>query len=572
MKRTLGRYHFILLAMSLTSLNAFAQSEAETAAAVVPATDAVVSPADEEEAPVKRRLTKEQKEKYTRSRLTSDRSESEADRRTLILGMGVDKIIDLDSDLKIGDRNGSILEGNTNVIRVVPARIGDQTQLIFKALAEGETNVAIRDKTGKVRVIFDVIVAKQNLVRMLEELKRNLREVEGVDIRVEGQRIVIDGEVLTPNDYGTIVNVISDRMYAEAVSNRVVMSPVTLNALAKKIEQDIQVFAPTVHTSVLNGKIILEGTVESEGIRQRCMRRAEWYLPTVKITDPINKDVNNIERNDKPVQIIQSDIQVNAPPAKRESKLVRMTIYFVELSKDFLKTFGFKWQPGFTADPSISIGSATDGSTGTSGSGGFTFAGTLSSLFPALNAPPSSASYGRILKSATIIVKSAEKGRVSDTQSIPTQTLGQNGAVVPGPAVTVGFSTEVTPKILQGQDVELSVDLTQTNIIGRGLGGQPITADHRVTSMLYLKSGEVAALAGVNKQDVSTSFNRDDAASGSFGASSTGATTKPLFTLQRSKNMSKTRGQFVVFVNPQIVESASEGTEDLKKNFRIKSQ
>jgi hypothetical protein len=35
--------------------------------------------------------------------------------------------------------------------------------------------------------------------------------------------------------------------------------------------------------------------------------------------------------------------------------------------------------------------------------------------------------------------------------------------------------------------------------------------------------------------------------------------------------MSKARGQFVIFLNPLIIDSASEGTEDLKKNFRMTS-
>jgi pilus assembly protein CpaC len=65
---------------------------------------------------------------------------------------------------------------------------------------------------------------------------------------------------------------------------------------------------------------------------------------------------------------------------------------------------------------------------------------------------------------------------------------------------------------------------------------------------------------------VNTTFNRDDPNAGSFSGS-----TKPLFTLQRSKSMAKKRGQFVVFVSPQIIENASDGTEDMKKNFRMKS-
>jgi pilus assembly protein CpaC len=500
------------------------------------------------------------------SRYNTERSEKESDQVNVWLGVGVDKVFDIDSELQIGDRQESILESNTNVVKVAQVKIGERKQLIFKGLAEGIANVMIRDKSGEIRIIYNVIVAKQDLERMARELKDNIREIEGVTVKLEGQKIVVEGEVVTPNDYGMLVNVINDRIYSDVVSNRVVMSPVTLNALAKKIESDIQVFAPTVRASVLNGKIILDGTVDSEGVKQRAMKRAELYLPTIKLSDPMNKDPNNIEKNEKPLQIVQSDIQVSPPQPKRESKLLRLNVYFVELSKDFLKTFGFKWQPGFTADPSITLGTTATGSVGTSDGGGFTFSGTLSSLFPALNSTPASSAYGRILKSATIVAKSGEKARISDKQEIPTQTIGQNGMMGNGTPVNVGFDVEITPTILQGQDVDMSIDLDQVNVVGKGLGGVPITAKHHVGSRLYLKSGEVGAVAGINNSDISTTFNRDDPSTTSFGGN-----TRPLFTLQRSKGMSKKRGQFVVFVSPQIIENASDGTEDLKKNFRMKS-
>ena len=567
MKTKIKALDFVLmfLLLSATSLSAKAEEDsidipADASASATPAPSPVeVKPA------TGKRMTKKPSE-YRVSRYTTDRSEKEADQVNIWVGVGLDRVFDLDPEIKLGDRTGSILESNTNIVKVVPVTVGDKKQLIFKGLAEGNANVTIRDKSGTIKILYNVVVAKQDLVRLLDELKRNLTEIEGIELRIEGSKIVVSGEVLTPNDYGALVNVISDKMYAEAVSNRVVMSAVTLNALAKKIEQDLQAITPTLRASVLNGKIILDGTVESDGIRQRALRRAEWYLPTVKLSDPINKDAANIEKNDKPLQIIQSDIQVTPPQPKRESKLLRLSVYFVELSKDFLKSFGFKWQPGFTADPSISIGTATSGATGTSDAGGFTFAGTLSSLFPAINSTPASSAYGRILKTATLVVKSAETAKMRDIQEIPTQTLGQNGTVGTGTPTKVGFDLSITPTILQGQDVDLNVDLDQTNALGKGLGGATITANHHVTSRLYLKSGEVAAVAGINNNDVNTTFNRDDPNAGTFGAGA-----KPLFTLQRSKSMAKKKGQFVVFVSPQIIDNASEGTEDLKKNFRMKS-
>ena len=539
-------------------------AQAQTAAqTLAPTTDSKLA-LPEKEAYVSHRRPKPKQETHQKSRYTSDRSEAEADHRQILLVVGNDKIVDLDSKFKPGTgKKDNIFTGNTSIVNAGLIKLGDMNQVLIKPLAEGETNVMIRDENAIIRIILHVIVAKLNLVRFLERLQEHLKEVEGITSTIEDQKIVIRGEVLTPNDYGEIINELADKTYGDTVINKVTMSAVTLGALAKKIEQDVQVFAPTVRATVLNGKIILDGSVDNEGAKARVLRRAEWYLPQIKISDPIAGAVN-AEKNDKPLQLVQSDIQVTPPPPKRESKLVRLTIYFVELNKDFLKSFAFKWQPGFTADPSISIGSTTNGAVAAGGGQGFTFAGTLSSLFPTFSSNPSSASYGRVLKSETMVVKSASAGHMENQQQLPTQVIGQNGTVGSGAVVSVGTSLDITPTILQGQDVDLDVDLRENSLIGKGLGGAPIVNTRSVKTRLYLKSGETAAVAGVNTQDIATTFNRDDPnptqATGSI---------KGLFNLQRSKNMSKSRGQFVVFVSPQIIDSASEGTEDLKKNFRI---
>ena len=167
-------------------------------------------------------------------------------------------------------------------------------------------------------------------------------------------------------------------------------------------------------------------------------------------------------------------------------------------------------------------------------------------------------------------MKSGEQSYFSDKQSIPTLSLGPNGTVGAGKPIDVGLTVTITPTIIPPQDVDLSVDVDQTKSIGQGAGGVPVTANHKAKTRLYLKSGEVAAMTQMTDQEMNTSFNRDDANLGSFASTASGPQTKPLFTLQRSKNMAKNRSQTVIFVTPQIIDNAAEGTEDLKKNFRMK--
>ncbi len=532
--------------------------------------EAVASTEPAPETPRQKRLPKV-RPAFMKSRLTSDRTEIEADHRVLVLATGVDKVVDLDPDLKLADLNAkdAIGIGNTQVVMVNVVKTGEDKQLLIKPVGEGETNIRVRDQYGNIAIIFDVMVAKQNQVRFYERLKENLKEVEGITISLEDKNIVLRGEVLTVSDYGAIFNEIGDKAYGEYVINKVTMSPVTLGILARKIEQDLQnVVAPTLKAEVINGKIILGGTVESADQKVRALNRAYWFLPVIRVKEPITGAVN-IESmaEDKRAFILQNDINVTPPPPKRDSKLVRLSVYFVELSKDFMKAFGFKWQPGFTADPSIAIGSNVSGAATAGAQGGFSFSATLSSLFPALSAPPSNASYGRVMKSGTIVTKSGKEGRFIDYINLPTQALGQNSQVGNGQPIKVGFECAITPTILQGQDVELDMEISQVSQVGKASSGTPITSEHKTRTNLYMKSGEVAAVTAVNKQDVSTSFNRDDPKV----TTSNSASTTALFNLTRSKNMSKAKGQYVFFVTPLIIESASDGTEDLKKSFRMTS-
>ena len=241
---------------------------------------------------------------------------------------------------------------------------------------------------------------------------------------------------------------------------------------------------------------------------------------------------------------------------------MRVTVHFVELAKNFNKIFGFKWEPGFTSNPQITIG---QDSTGQAGAAGPSFSATISSLFPKLQSAQD-AGYARVLKTGTVVVRSGQPASMNEQTEFPFTRMGPNGQPV-GDSKPVGLEVNVTPKIVgQSEDIEMDLDLNQVSLVSNGVnGGAPVTANHKVKTKIYVKSTESAAVAGVTSSDVKTGFNQDDPNSGSFQGN-----TDPLFTLKHTKNFNKRKSQFVIFVTPQIVDNASEGTEDLKKNFRVK--
>ncbi len=505
------------------------------------------------------------KNKYQRSKLTRDETDIRADKRKIILATGEDKIVDLDFE---PHENSSLAVhiGNPKMLVVQKIKIGEKgTQLVFKPLSAGRTNVTIRDPNGEVKVIFDVRITGSSLLKTKAELYFLLKDIEGLDIKIVGSRIIFDGEVLVPSDYGRIINVLTDETYKGYVTNLVILSPLSLQVLAKRIQKDITNIGTGVNvtTRVVNGKIFLEGTVDSFDQARRAELLATQYLPDLKPADPLVKD-ETVQRMAGRSMIINL-IVVNPPPAKKQEKLVRVTVHFVELAKDYNKVFGFKWEPGFTADPSISIGKTADG---TGGASGTSFTGTISSLIPKLQSAQV-AGYARILKTGTFIVRSGQPGTLSQQTELPYLQQGPNGQMVPGMA-NVGLSVSVTPTILGStEDVKLAMDMSQSNMVGKApaTGAPPVTAKNAIKTSLYVKSNQSAAVAGIFTSDVGTEFNKDDPRPGSFEGG-----TDPLFSLLRSKAFRKKKSQVVVFVTPQIVENASDATQDLKKNFRVKVQ
>jgi len=513
-------------------------------------------------------------DKYRRSKLTHDKTEGVADRRKLLLTTGEDKVVDLDFEIQ-GEKHIAI--GNPQIVAFQIINVGGQRkQVVFKPLKAGETTVTVRNEEGTISVIFNVRVTGSNLLRVAGEIRDLLKDVEGIDIRVVGQKVVVDGEVLVPYDYGRLLSVITDKSYVDTVLNLTTMSQLALVALARKIQEDVNAFAPNVKTRVVNGMIFLEGTTESYDQAKRAYEVAKLYLPEVR---PGNQLVSK-DAGAQAVQraLVQNHIVINEPPKKKQEKLVRITVHFVELAKDYNKMFGFKWQPGFTSDPQITIGQTMSGETGatTTTQGGVTttstpptgvsFSATISSLIPRLMSAQNSG-FARILKTGTVIGRDRQPVELNEQTEFPFVMMDKNGQPTSS-SKSVGLSIAVTPAIVgQSEDIQLDVDLNQVNLTGRApaAGAPPIVANHRVKSKLYVKNNESAALAAVTSSDIGTDFNKDDPQSGSFDGN-----TKPLFSLLRSKAYRKKKSQFVIFITPQIIENPSEGTEDLKKNFKVK--
>lgn len=512
-------------------------------------------------------------------------SEAAADVRTLSLTAVEDRIVDL-LTMDLAKEGGLdpqaflkfVQVANPDVLKVIPvpqqSDSGTEqklTQLIFRAAKDGETTVTVRNKEGNVKIIFRVIVSKSNLEVRMAELKELLRDIEGLELRIVGQKILVDGEILVLSDFARLMSVVADEKqpYASVVLNLAKISNLSLEYLRTRILSDpkFETLKDKVSIRTLNGMLILDGTVQSEDERKLAEDIAKLYVPELNIPSPlIKQDVAQGLQNGR--GLVQNLIEVKPPKqdpkeAPKE-KLIRVTVHFVELAKDYNRIFGFTWRPGFTASPTISVGQDAGGDQAAQAA---SFSATLSNLLPKLQSAQN-AGFARVIKSMTILVRNAKEGRATEKTDFPVSVFSGNNGQVQAASATVETKISITPQIMgQTEDILLDLDLAQQNVVGRApaAGTAPITATHSLRTNVFIKSGESAALVGTNSGEASTQFNKDDPAPGTFAEG-----TEPLFNLNRSKQFGKKKSQYVIFVTPQIVENAHDGTEDMKRNFRVR--
>lgn len=447
--------------------------------------------------------------------------------------------------------------GNQSIIKLIltPAK----QEIVFRGVKQGKTSVTVRDTTGEVKDIFIVTVTSDGSSNTVRELRDLIGNVEGLEIGIKGGKVVVEGEIVVPGVIGKINTVLAQ--YPD-VLKLIELSTQAQRYIARKMQQEINKNnMPDVTVRIVNGDFWLEGVVNGESKKALAFSISEQYKPDKLASLAIQAGGDGFSGREK--YQVRNFISVNEqkdPPPP--SKLIKVTAQFVELTKNYQKTFGFSWTPGITTDGNLSFGQTDSGEVSTSDSN--TLAGTISNLFPKLSAGKS-AGYARVLQSGMFIVKENATGSIVKNNEIPT-SVGSGDFTQAGSAnVTFNFSAQ--PSIGANESVDLkNLSITVALPGPNTAEGTATSISNSIKTEITVKSKESAAIGGVVQNTSSTDYDKDRPGGGDEAASS--EDTSPLFDLLRSKSYVTSKSQFVVFVTPEIIESASAGTEKIRKKFR----
>lgn len=462
--------------------------------------------------------------------------------------VGLEKIITLDF---VPNTLLSLANENLASVKIAPAK----KQVLIVGTKSGETTLTIRDTAGDIKVRYLLKVTGSDQSKVVVQLKELLSDVEGLEIGIKGDSVYVGGQIVVPGDIGRVV--VTLERYPD-VLRLVELSPQTQLIIARKMQEEMQKSnLKDVTVRVVNGSFWIEGVVGSEGESAKAEQIARAYLPDQ--IQNLARRTDSVQSTKKPP--FENLLTINTKPKPEPiPKLFKITAQFVELTKGYDRVFAFTWTPFIGSDGGqISIGKSNSGGVTTTSNG--TLAATISHLFPKLNSAKS-AGHARVVESGIIVVKENVPGIIKKQTVIP-YSVGAGDNAKAGEAVA-GFDMSITPNMLQEEKINLKVDIS---ISSASNDNPPKKLNNSINTTIVVKSQESAVIGGVVTNNTSSDFDKD------------GDQTKPenpsssaLFSFVKSKKYSTSRTQFVIFVTPEVIESASSGATEIERKFRKRSR
>ena len=424
----------------------------------------------------------------------------------------------------------------TDTLRFNPTNSGFATLAIYN-----EKDVKIYE--------FRLDVQKTNHAKVAQEIRSLLADVEGITIKIINNRVVIDGKVLLPSELSRIIGVVG-QYDSKIASSLVTLSPVAQRKIAQAIFNDINL--PEVTVRAINDKFILEGSVGSQAEKDKCEAIAQMYVPDI-VKEAGEKEGTIIKLKKT---FVLNLLEIKAAPPKEPGKIIQMVVHYVELNKNFEKSFKFQFTPTLEDKSGISFSQDSRQPSGIVS----TITGIVSNLLPKLNWAKQ---YGhaRVLQSSSLIVLDGQKGDLKNTTAIPYVTANATTGQPITSFTDAGMSMSITPRILnpRSDSIQLQIDFAMKSLLGLTDSG-PMISNSSMSTAIVVRSGQSAAVGGLIANSTGTDYNKLPKNNA----------TDPIISLYASKSFQRNQSQFVVFVTPSIKASASQGAEKVKEKFRLR--
>jgi len=421
--------------------------------------------------------------------------------------------------------------------------------ILFNPKRKGTGTLIIKNTRNKILQKINVDVKKVNLHKIAKEVSDLLITIDGIEIKILNNKVIIDGEILLPKEMDRIDAVVEE-YGLDLVKSFVTLSPKAQTQLALLIEKKIGYLIPPNEVRVIahNNRFVLEGQVESEAQKKRA-----YLIATLYTRFDAERTTGNLRQRSS-VMMVKNNIVVHTKPVDNREKLIQIIVHYVELQKSYNKSFAFQWAPQIGNDTYIET---------SYGQGRFRFiptvTATISNFFPKLNWAKSF-NFARILHNANLTLQNNTQGSINHTTQIPYTIRNSDGELQTTSAAAT-IHTKVTPTIIGLQEKTVQMKVTvQVGSFGGTTANGPITNNRTIDTQLHVRDRRSAVLGGLISSHLSKDYNR---------LPGLPAKTTPIINLLSSKKYDTNKGQFVVFITPIIRSSASTGVDRIRNKFKL---
>jgi pilus assembly protein CpaC len=380
---------------------------------------------------------------------------------SLRLTLGQQRVLDVPAPLE------QVAIGDPSVADV--KIISQGRQILVTALGRGSTDLVAWDVQGRQTTTAIQVVTK-DITAVRDELKGILGDVEGINIRTVGERVVIDGEIFTRQDFEKVRQVAG--IYPMDVTLLAAMSTAVTRLIASEINRSLSKNGyRDVRAEGIGNKIFLEGTVSMK-----------------EDLDTVNTLSNAYFENC--VNLVRIGGKLD--------ELVLIDIHFVEVGKRFLEKIGVNWDD--TARFALTdLTYAMDflksgGDQGTVKMEGLKgFGGNVNLL--------ESDSVGRTLAHPRLVCKSGEKAEFVAGGEVPLPLITEERiTIIYKP---FGIILKISPVAHRDGRISARVEAESSTIDNAiSVGGYPGFKKRSVETFVTLDKDKVLALSGlVNQSD-----------------------------------------------------------------------
>ena len=441
---------------------------------------------------------------------------------TINLGVGTQRVLTVPGITRIALGDQTVAEVKT---------LGS-SQVLVIGLSEGKTNLLIWKSSGQ-RVSYLIAVRKQDPNEVVSEIRKLLGEIEGVSVRMVGDRVYLDGQAYTSQDAERIEQVVelypNVKSFVKTASNAKKLVAQNLNAAFQKSGMR------NVQANVIGATVFLEGSVES----QQDLQKAEL------VTKAMGEKVENL-------------LTVGI------KRMILSEVQFVEIRRNTRDRLGIRYPLDITGtvtstatiaqqlNPSASLPGSirvnvlgmTEFSVGFQGNDG----------------------YGRLLAQPKLVCASGEKAEFLAGGEVPIPLITNNQFTVE--YKPYGVILNITPTADRAGNIQTAIEAEASELdtsVAVSLGGAatvPGFRTRKVKTNVTVRHGETIVLSGVFSHDEQKAVSKIP-----------GIGNIPILgEFFKSRAFDSSKRELVIFVTPRIVNPDSDRVrtiiEDVKTRYK----